>query len=115
MSSCPGVDRYHHSALCAAGPMELYLPSLLASHLAFEPSCYSHKSVDPFFVLPKDLTTWLTRRHLLVVSSFIIHAASGNYHLVMWFLGVVELCSFIEQTFVGRLPLAGYRAWLQGH
>lgn len=41
------------------------------SHLVFEPSCHSHKSVDPFFVLPKDLATWLTRRHLLV--HFFIH------------------------------------------
>lgn len=32
----------------------------------------------------------------------------------MWFLGVVELCSFTEQTFVDPLLWVGCRAWCEG-
>ena len=33
----------------------------------------------------------------------------------MWFLGVAELCSFTEQTFVDPLLWAGCRAWCWGY
>lgn len=68
--SCQLWDRRGPPSLRLAAPFK-------AGRLVFGPADVGHKSVDPFFVLPKDLATWPTRRRLLV-HFFIIHAASGD-------------------------------------